>query len=96
MLQRMGTIHAPDRYIYTYGGFGNVTGGHNDIFLARVPSASALILDEYESWNRNAFTPERLYGPQDCQKAMEAGQGSIVYSPFYEKFLYFKLGECSP
>lgn len=82
-----GAVLAEDGYIYAYGG---AHGVNNSLFLARVPQKQAQQLNAYEYWNGTAFTSQRLYDPTPSQAVFSSGQGSIVYSKLYQRYLYFK------
>lgn len=79
-----------DNYIYVYGGLLGPLG--NAVFLARVPQAKAAKLAAYEYWNGTAFSSQRLRNPTTDQAVIFAGQGTIVWNPYYQKFLYFQPG----
>ena len=88
-----------DGYIYAYGG-GRASDcppapKHclNYLWLARVPQAQAANISAYEYWNGSEFSPERLYNPSSKSSVMYGGQGTVIYSPFYKKYMYFKPGE---
>jgi len=83
-----GAIAAQDGYIYAYGGQTNTF----NVWLARVPHAQPKRLAMYEYWNGTAFTKQRLHNPTAAQSVMVAAQGSIMYSPLYKQYLYFKPG----
>lgn len=84
-----GAVLGPDGYIYALGGAG---GAGNMLFLTRVLQASGDDLGSYEYWDGTSFTSSRLYNPSANQSVLDNGQGSIIYSPFYEKYLYFSPG----
>jgi len=80
-----------DNYIYAYGGLLNPGYGQN-VFLARVPQWGAPYLWAYQYWNGTAFTTDRLINPSTDAAVFWAGQGSIMWSEYYQKYLYFQPG----
>ena len=91
-------IVAPDGYIYAYGGGpGGDEAGTNGsaLFLTRVLQAKATDLGAYEYWNGVRYTSSRLYSPKATSVVMVNEQGTVMYSTFYQRFLYFAPGMLS-
>ena len=80
-----------DNYIYAYGGLLEPGYGQN-VFLTRVPQWGASYLWAYQYWNGTAFTTDRLINPSTNAAVFWAGQGSIMWSEYYQKYLYFQPG----
>lgn len=86
-------VVGPDGYIYS---FGSISSNGTALFLARVPQASGADLAAYQYWDGTKFSSSRLYNPSISAAVLVNGQGSIIYSPFYQKYLYFAPGEFVP
>lgn len=78
-------------YIYLFGSIPKAVSGA--VGIARVPPTSATDLSAYEYWNGDQFQTERIFNPNGSIAAFNAGQGSAMWNPYYQKYLYFAASE---
>ena len=77
-------------YIYTYGQ-GNSTAS---VYLARVPSQSATDLSSYEYWNGDDWQKDCPQHPGDQESVLkDVNQGQVVWSNYYQCFLFIYCGK---
>lgn len=85
-----GALLAEDGYLYAYGSIPN--SNNNAVGLARVRPGQATDRDAYTYWNGETFQEERIHNPTADVAVFNAGQGTVMWSKFYKKYIYFTSG----
>ena len=85
----VGAMRHTDGFIYAYGHAKDVAW----VYLTRVAWQNATDLACYEYWNGTCWQSERLYNPGEKQGVFwQVNQGQVIWSPFYECFLFIYCG----